>query len=216
MWHLFLDESGDLGFDFVNKKPSHFFTICILATSEDDSYYTIRKAIKTTLHRKINRNKPVAQFKNEIKATETPLQVKKYFYEKSKGCKFGIFSVTLNKPRVFTRLIHEKDRIYNYIARKVLDQIPFEKAGERVQLTIDKSKGKREIQDFNCYIIRQLKGRLDPRVPLKIDHIASYQDAGLQAADLFAWGILRKYERDDLEWFNCYAEKVLLDELFLG
>ena len=30
MLHLFLDESGDLGFDFVNKKPSKFFTITIL------------------------------------------------------------------------------------------------------------------------------------------------------------------------------------------
>ncbi len=27
MWNLYLDESGDLGFDFVNKKPSKFFTI---------------------------------------------------------------------------------------------------------------------------------------------------------------------------------------------
>ena len=24
MWYLYLDESGDLGFDFVNKKPSRF------------------------------------------------------------------------------------------------------------------------------------------------------------------------------------------------
>lgn len=30
MWFLYLDESGDLGFDFVNKKPSKFFTIAIL------------------------------------------------------------------------------------------------------------------------------------------------------------------------------------------
>lgn len=30
MWYLYLDESGDLGFDFVNKKPSKFFTVSIL------------------------------------------------------------------------------------------------------------------------------------------------------------------------------------------
>lgn len=27
MWLLYLDESGDLGFDFVNKRPSNHFTI---------------------------------------------------------------------------------------------------------------------------------------------------------------------------------------------
>lgn len=30
MWYLYLDESGDLGFDFVRKKPSRFFTVTIL------------------------------------------------------------------------------------------------------------------------------------------------------------------------------------------
>ena len=30
MLYLFLDESGDLGFDFVQKKPSNYFVIAIL------------------------------------------------------------------------------------------------------------------------------------------------------------------------------------------
>jgi len=30
MWYLYLDESGDLGFDFANKRSSIFFTITIL------------------------------------------------------------------------------------------------------------------------------------------------------------------------------------------
>ena len=32
MWHLYLDESGDLGFDFEQKNPSDHLTICVLAT----------------------------------------------------------------------------------------------------------------------------------------------------------------------------------------
>ena len=30
MWYLYLDESGDLGFDFVTKRPSNFFTVTVL------------------------------------------------------------------------------------------------------------------------------------------------------------------------------------------
>ena len=80
---------------------------------------------------------------------------------------------------------------------------------------VDKSKGKREIKEFNEYIIQQLKGKLNPSVPLSINHLDSREDAGLQAVDLFAWGILRKYEKKDFEWFNCYEEKVRIDELYL-
>lgn len=34
MWFLYLDESGDLGFDLVNKKSSKFFTVAILAVTQ--------------------------------------------------------------------------------------------------------------------------------------------------------------------------------------
>jgi len=34
MWYLYLDESGDLGFDFVHKKPLNFFTVTIPAVKE--------------------------------------------------------------------------------------------------------------------------------------------------------------------------------------
>ena len=30
MFYIYLDESGDLGFDFEAKKPSKFFTITLL------------------------------------------------------------------------------------------------------------------------------------------------------------------------------------------
>jgi hypothetical protein len=43
-----LDESGDLGFDFVNKKPSKFFTITVLAV-RDDNQRKLAKAVKITL-----------------------------------------------------------------------------------------------------------------------------------------------------------------------
>jgi hypothetical protein len=216
MWHLFLDESGDLGFDFVNKSPSRHFTVCILATSDPNTYYAIRKAVKTTLRRKINRRVTTDQIRNEIKATETHLADKRYFFERIQHCKFGIYAVTLNKHRVYESLIRDKDRVYNFVARLVLDHIPFEKAKVRVRLTIDKSKGADGIREFNDYIVQQLKGRLDPNVPLDIYHLESHLDAGLQATDLFAWGIFRKYEKQDTEWYNFYSEKVIFEDLYFA
>jgi hypothetical protein len=70
-------------------------------------------------------------------------------------------------------------------------------------------------QDFNQYIFRQLKGRLDPRVPLDIKHENSQEYYGLQAVDLFSWGIFRKYEKKDAQWFDIFSRKVAFEEQYL-
>lgn len=83
-------------------------------------------------------------------------------------------------------------------------------------LAVDRSKGKAEIRDFNTYIFRQLQGRLDPKVVLRIDHLTGPEEPALQAADLFSWGIFRKYEKDDSAWFDNFRDRVRFDEIYLG
>lgn len=212
MWFLYLDESGDLGFDFVNKKPSKFFTITILAIRGPENNRLLIKAVKKTLARKLNRKKSIAE---EMKGAKIVLEIKKYFYTQTKDLKFTIYALTLNKKRVYERLTKDKERVYNYISRLVLDKIPFEKAQEPVMLILDKSKTQKQIWDFNQYIFRQLKGRLDPKVPLDIKHQDSRQYYGLQAVDLFSWGIFRKYEKNDSKWFKIFREKVAFEEQYL-
>jgi hypothetical protein len=217
MWYLYLDESGDLGFDFVNKKPSKFFTITILALSSQSSNRQLIKTVELTLRRKLNGPNNRKRIVRELKATGTTLDVKKYFFKKAKGIRFGIYSITLNKKKVYERLTREKSRVYNYVARKVLDQIPFERNnGERVELILDRCMGKPEIEEFNSYIRRQLEGRLSPNIPLDIYHRLSHEHEGLQAADLFCWGIFQKYERNNTDWYDVFAkDKVRFDEQFL-
>ena len=214
MWFLYLDESGDLGFDFVNKKPSKFFTITIFAISGIDKNRAIINCVKHTISRKLHKKN---NNKAELKGSKTSLEVKKYFYEKCKNIKFGIYALTLNKKRLYEKLSKDKERVYNYIARLVMDQIPFEKAVTRVHLIVDKSKSKPEIEEFNSYIMRALKGRLDPKVPLDIYHYLSHESVGLQAADIFCWGIFRKYEKKDTEWFEIFRQdKVRYEDLYLS
>jgi len=216
MWYLYLDESGDLGFDFVNKRPSKFFTVSILAVSCQDANRKLLKAAKITLRRKLNPTKHQKRLVQELKGTGTTIEIKKYFYKKAKNIKFGIYSITLNKKKVYEQLTKEKSRVYNYISRKVLDEIPFEKnSGDRVELILDKSMAKPEIAEFNSYIRRALEGRLSPNIPIDIYHWLSHENFGLQISDLFCWGIFQKYERNNIEWLKVYQEKVRLDEQFL-
>lgn len=210
MWTLYLDESGDLGFDFFGRKPSKFFTVAILAVEGIHENRKIINAVKKTLRRKFKVKAPI-----ELKGGRTRIGIKRYFYEQVKPLQFSVYALSLNKRRVYDELAANKDRLYNFIARKVLDQIPIEVARSRIQFFIDRSKSKAEVQEFNQYIERQLSGRVDPRIPLHIDHVSSSSNPGLQAIDLFAWGIRRKYEQNDLVWYEVFKEKVRYDERYL-
>lgn len=210
MWFLYLDESGDLGFDFINKKPSKFFTVSILAINGNDNHRKLTKAAKQFLKRKLFHKKKVF----ELKGSYMILPEKTALYRQIKQIKFGIYSVTINKKKIYPSLRDAKNRLYNYVSWLVLRKIPFEKASSRVYLYIDKSKGSIGIKDFNEYISNQLKGRIPPHVPLDIFHRNSIETPGLQLADIFCNGIYRKYELHNEEWRTFFAEKIKDDVLY--
>ena len=210
MWFLYLDESGDLGFDFFGKKPTRFFTVAILALRDTGNNRQLINAVKKTIRRKLRERANA-----ELKGSHTSFEVKRYFFSLVRPIRFGVYALSLNKKRVYDELTQKKDRVYNFVARQVLDQVPIEKASTRVQLVIDKSKSRREIGEFNDYLVRQLQGRLDPKVPLDIYHHSSHENLGIQAADLFSWGVFRKYERGDVKWYDVFSEKVLYDDRYL-
>lgn len=216
MWNLYLDESGDLGFDFVNKKPSRFFTVAVLAIYGIDNNRKMQKAVRIVLRRKLNPRSKRKRIVEELKGEATNLNIKKYFYKRAEDIEFFVYAMTLNKLRVYEELAQNKARVYNFIARQVFDHIPFEKAdGNRIILTIDRSKGKKGIKEFNEYIVKQLEGRIAPNIPFDIYHEDSKKIAGLQAVDMFAWGIRRKYELEDKEWFDVFKNKIAFDDVYL-
>lgn len=216
MWYLYLDESGDLGFDFVNKKPSKFFTITILAIESIESNRKLIRSIKSVLRIKLNPKNKRKRLVYELKGTGTTLEIKKYFYKKVENINFGIYSMSLNKRRIYESLVKEKSKVYNFIARQVLDHIPFDKNNnDRVYLIIDKSKSKPEIEEFNLYIRNQLEGRLSPKTSLDMHHLESHKAPGLQAVDMFCWGIFQKYERNKVDWFKEFKDKVRFCDVYL-
>jgi hypothetical protein len=210
MLYLYLDESGDLGFDFFAKKPSKYFTVTVMTVQGVENRKKIAKAVKRTIQKKLSR-----AMEAELKGSKQSIGVKQYFYRHMEPVPFELYALTLNKRRVYEHLAQKKDRVYNFIARKVLDVIPFANASVRVSLVIDRSKSKKEIKEFDDYLIQQLSGRIEPRIPLDIDHHLSHEDLPLQAVDLFSWGIFRKYEKSDSEWFDFFRRKVKHDDVYL-
>ena len=210
---LYLDESGDLGFDFVTKRPSKYFTICILMVHNKDSVKKLEKAVKKTIKNKLRKPKNETSF--VLKGSKTSLDVKRYFYKQVCELDFNIYSITLNKRRVYDYLTNSKHRLYNYVSRLLIDEVPLENATTNIRFILDKCKSKTEIRQFNSYILNQIEGRIDPTIHLRIEHLSDTNEKLLQAADLFPWGIFRRYERNDSEWYNIFKSKIAFNTCYL-
>lgn len=52
MIYIFLDESGDLGFDFSKKNITNKFVITLLICSSNEARKSIKKAIERTIKNK--------------------------------------------------------------------------------------------------------------------------------------------------------------------
>ena len=209
--YLYLDESGDLGFNFDKKKSSKKFVITILLCHTDNTRKEFRKAVQRTIKNKIQRSKKNKQV-TELKGTRTHIDVKKYFLKNVGDEDWSIYSLILNKKRVNKNLrtSRGKKKLYNFLSRILIEELGaiLRNTMGKVELVVDKSKNKEEIKDFNHYLENQLEALLPLNVPLNIFHLHSFQTYELQAVDLFSWGIFRKFEFNDLEWYNCFSNKI--------
>jgi hypothetical protein len=215
MLFLYLDESGDLGFDFVNKKPSRYFVVTVLAVHGPDDNRRLIKGVQKAIRRKLNPRGHRSRIVEELKGTGTDIEVKRYFYGQVRDIDFELYAIILNKRKAFSQLMENKARVYNYIARILLENIPLDRAAVKVDLVIDRSKSKPEIREFNAYIRSQLEARLHPTVPLHIEHHDSKEHGGLQAVDMFSYGIFQAYERKWMEWLNIFEDKITLRVVYL-
>jgi len=215
MFYFFLDESGDLGFDYENKTPSSNFVVTLLAVSGTEARKKIAKAVQRTLSKKLNMKSKKKRVQ-ELKGTHTTLEVKRYFFRQLRGVKFGIYTLVINKKKVADHLKDEKSRLYNYVTRLLLEKLPIEKAKMFVQLSVDRSKSKKEMWEFNRYMYENFEGRIDPKVPFMIHHDDSCTVHELQAVDLFSWGIYQKYEHKNYDWYDVFKDKIQCEEIYFG
>lgn len=214
---IYLDESGDLGFDFSKEKTTRKFVITILVCNSDDVRKEFRKAVRRTLKNKLNRKKKNTRYVTELKGTDTTLEIKKYFFRNIKNDDWGIYTLALNKVRVENHLRAKtgKKKLYNFLSRFLLEKLPLSDVSRNVELVVDRCKNKEEIRDFNQYLINQLESLLPLNTALNISHLTSEESAELQAVDLFSWGIFRRYENNDTGWYDIYRSKLKFETEYL-
>jgi hypothetical protein len=211
--YIFLDESGDLGFDWSKTNTSKYFVITVLVCNML-VYKQLGKAVKRTL-KKICFKKNKRRIVDELKGADTSFAVKKYFINQLGFDGWQVYSVTLHKKRInkYLQTKPGKKKLYNFLARFVLEKIDYPNTTQNVNLIVDKCKNSEEMKDFNEYIENQLCALLPLHTKLYISHEASHDNVGLQVVDMLCWGMARKV-RGDVEWYDLFKEKILFETIY--
>ncbi len=113
---IYLDESGDLGFDWTKAKTSRFFVITLLVCDGNQVQKGFKKAVRRTLRNKLNHKKNNKRIVHELKGEKVSLAIKGYFQRHVPDAGWRLYSVTLNKSRVNADLQTRqgKKKLYNF------------------------------------------------------------------------------------------------------
>jgi hypothetical protein len=209
MSFIFLDESGDLGFNFRKKKTSRYFIITCLFTNDKGPVEKIVKKIFKGFKKIEIKNHHGTLHCYKEKAI-TKQRVLQYLNDKN----VSIIAIYLNKATVYTRLQDEKHVLYNYVANIVLDRMYTKKLvpiREKVQLIASRRETNKFLnQNFCVYIQKQISYKHKFKIEVLIR--SPQQEKALQIVDFASWAIFRKHEYND-ESFSIIIKSRIKEEV---
>ncbi|MFH1402339.1 MAG: DUF3800 domain-containing protein [Patescibacteria group bacterium] len=205
MSYIFLDESGDLGFNFERKKTSKFFVITFLFVDDKKPIEKVVKKVHSTLKRKFKKKVGVLHATKEKPVTRQRLL--KLLREKD--C--HLMTIYLNKNKVYTKLKNEKQVLYNYVTNILLDRIYTRKIisiNKEIKLVASRRETNKFLNDnFKSYLNRQITDLHNGKITISIKK--PFEEKSLQAVDFTCWAIFRKYEYGDDSYYNIIKDKII-------
>lgn len=202
---IYLDESGNLSFDFTKKKTTKYFVITALLCNDSKTSQQINRIIKWT--NKYQNNQIKIKFP-EVKGSSSTLKIKQYFYKHIRKLNsWGLYTIIVDKKKWSTKqkATISSDEFYDEILIKLLKVITYKGP---TNITIDLSKNKKGRHNLNTKIFNTF-----PKEQLNIKHDSSHHQSQIQAADLFCWGIAKKYEANNTEWYQIFKDKIIKEVL---
>lgn len=200
-----MDESGDLGFNW-KKKPSRFFIITCIATSDRKPIEKLVKKTHTLLRKRVKKLSGGILHANK----EKPVTRKRLLSGFAKT-KCSVMTIYMDKKKVYAPLQNEKHVLYNYVTNILIDRILRKKIiDNRGKVVLIASKRETNIflnENFVAYLTNQtLKNH---KIQIHIEIKTPSQEKGLQAVDFVSWSIFRKFEFQDRTYYAMIKDKIV-------
>lgn len=201
---IYLDESGDLGF---NKGSSKYFVISFIAMDAKTNLILKRKIKKVKKKHKIGKDV-------EIKGNKSNHSLRTDVLKEICSLPIEIYSITTKKQGINKSLRKDTNIFYNYMVNLILvpyiEQSKISNLCLIADLRINKvSKGMR----FGDYLKYKLffENSLY-KIKLDIKYLDSLTSYGLQAVDFIANSIFKSYEQSNDRYYKALRGKIVEDK----
>ncbi len=206
MAYIFLDESGDLGFDFDKKGTSQSFVVALMFTDNRRSIEKVVKKVFVGLPSKVKK-KHTGCLHAVKEKPKTRIKLLGLLNQQD----ISIITIILNKNKVYTRLQDEKHVLYNYVTNILLDRIFTKKLiplNSPIQLIASQRETNKFLNiNFTQYLEKQIQ--TNHKIKLSIEIKPSHADKCLQAVDFICWAAYRKIESNDDSYVNIIRSKIV-------
>ena len=209
MAYIFLDESGDLGFDSEKRGASQYFVVTLLCCDDKRPIEKAVKSVHTSLTRTCQRRGGVLHCYREKPVTRNRL------LSKLSNKEMKVMAIYLNKKKVYTKLQDQKDVLYNFVTNILLDRIFTKKLvplDDQITLVASRKETSRFLNlNFKNFLANQvkLKHKLNFNVEIKTPH----EEKALQAVDFLSWSIFRKYEYQDESYYGIFKHQIIEENI---
>lgn len=207
MSYIFLDESGDLGFD-DKKHNSKYFIITALFITDKKPLEKLVQKIHSNLRKKVK--KIGGGILHSVK--EKPI-TRNRLLKNLNRLKLALMVIYLDKSKVYTKMQNEKHVLYSYITNILIDRIftknLIDKNKEIILVASRRETNRFLNSNFEDYIKSKIKNR--HKLDIKVEIKNSAEEKSLQAVDFASWAIFRKYEFEDLKYYEV-IKKIIVEE----
>lgn len=209
-----MDESGDLGFNFKNKKTSKYFVVTFIFVEDKGILEKMVKKVFSYLSKKeIKKHSGVLHaYKENVKTRQKFLDL----FSKQDFAK--VITIYLDKRKVYSKLHNEKHVLYNYITNILLDRVYSKKLipiHKKVTIIASKRETNKFLNiNFSSYLKNQTKN--NHNIDIEIDIMHPSVEKGLQAVDLISWSIYRKYEHKDQSYYSLIKSHIVEENSLFG
>jgi len=200
----YLDESGDLGFDFAKPGTSHFFVVAaVVCSGSEVADKVVKKVFRGFTKTDLKHHGGSLHSYTETPATRQRLLRLVVQQDVS------VFVIRLDK-RIYA-LRGDKHALYNHLVGVLLSSIVSSgvaQADGTLQVVASQRETSRGLnRDFVSYLRRQVAAPDGLSVDIQIKPAASVK--GLQVVDCLSWSFCHKYECGDATYAEIVAGKVI-------
>lgn len=207
--YVFLDESGDLGFN-SKKGTSLNFIITVLITRKPN---LIEKAVKKTLRWVKHRHR---KHSGCLHAYREDVPTRMRLLHALAGMDCTVMVIRLNKRKVWTRLQDEKTVLYNFVTNILLDRLMksgLPRGDSQVELVAAKRETNKFLNlNFKDYLQRQVQH--NHQIQLHISILTPHEHKALQATDMLSWSVFRRLESGDERYYEIVKHLISESPLF--